>query len=127
MSSRQLVRQAWKTRVETAGYPVSLGKVPTPGPDDPPKVIALLFTDAVTVQGRKKFHRTTVHVHALADTDLEEMVTAIKTAVETADHEVAGLPVEPVSEQDLRGEDGSTTVGAVLSYACTWQETWGAP
>jgi hypothetical protein len=88
MSTRQTIREAWKTLVETTSYPVGMGEMPVLGPDDAPKAIVLLFADVVTAQGRKKFHRTTVHIQALADAEIaqpwvaiEDMVAAIKTAV----------------------------------------------
>lgn len=134
MSRRQTVREAWKAQVETAGYPVGMGEVPTLGPDDAEQAVVLVFTDAVSAQGHKKFHETTVDICALAKADLdepwvalEEMVAALKAAVETTDHTVAGILVEPVSERDLEREPGSTVVGTVLSYRFRWQERWGAP
>lgn len=134
MSRRQTIREAWKALLETTGYPVGMGKLPAPGPGDPPVAIVLRFADVVRIQGRKKFHTTTASIEALTESDLdqswvavEELVAAIKTAVETDSREIGGVLVDPVSERDIESEPGSTVAGTVLSYQFQWAETWGDP
>jgi hypothetical protein len=134
MSIRQTIRQAWKEQLETTGYPVGIGTLPTLGPDDPAACIVAVFSDTVSVQGLKKIHHTTVTIQALSDAEItdswlviERAVAAIKTAVETEDRRIAGLLIEPAGERDIPREDGSTTVGCEVAYSFAWQETWGQP
>ena len=138
MSERLRILEAWKTRLETTGYPVALGSVEALGPDDPKQALLIVpGDDQVKAQGNKVFVSLPLTIFALAEADLEKpweavetMLAAIKTAVETEDHRLNDALKRPIDRGHTRTvprDPGSTTVGAAITYQCGYEETWGTP
>lgn len=138
MSERQRILEAWKARLATTGYLVVLGEVGELGPDDPDRAIVITVgDDQVKAQGDKLFVTLPVHLSALAKADLdapwtaiEDVLAAMKAAVETEDHRLGRQLKREITRgttRTLPREPGSMTVGVAITYDCSYEETWGRP
>ena len=147
-SARLGIIAAFKTRLEAiraddgfntdAGLAVVAGEVPTLGPDDPDVAIAVLVgDDEPKAQGNALFIRLPIELAAVAKATLdapwvavEAVLEDIKRAMELQDRTLGGLAVSNIergSTRTLPRESGSTTVGAAMTYFCSYKEAWGNP
>lgn len=144
-SRRQLILEALQARVSAillaggfatdAGATVFLGETPQLGPDDPFEAIALVPDDDSVQDKGYLFVQLPVAVQALAKADLdapwetiEAILGDIKAAVELDDKTLGGLLKAPMmrgTTRTLAREPGSTTVGAGVTYICSYVEQWG--
>lgn len=121
-----------------AGRQVYLNEAPPLGPDDPEVAIAIAVNDDEPGhQAEKIVIRLPLEIHALARADLERPWLAvervlgdIKRAMELPDRTVGGLVLrqfERGTTRTLEREEGSSTVGAAVTYIFPYAELWGAP
>jgi hypothetical protein len=148
-SRRRRILEAYRERLQAitgpagffteAGRAVYLGELPMLGTDDPDDAIAILGQqDDWRQQGRAFFVRWPVTIWALTKADrddpylaLEDVLADIERAVELDDLTLGGLVYQPIvrvaPRLTLPREDGSSVVGAGVTYANEWKEGWGQP
>jgi hypothetical protein len=147
MTKRQAILTALVARVSAiaiaagfatdAGATVFLGEAAELGPDDPDAAIALVLEDDSPQDKGYLYVQLPIAVAALAKADLETpwltieaIVGDIKRAVEHEDRTLGGLLKGPMTRgatRTLTREPGSTTVGASVTYICSYVEAWGDP
>jgi hypothetical protein len=150
-ASRRLeILQAIKTRLEAitiangyntnAGQAIYMTDLPVLGPTDPDEALNLTIgDDEVLYQGVNVAAALPIEIQAIARQGQESVVALenilgdIKTAVELEDMTLGGLLVEDPRAIE-RGQtrvlprvEGSEYVGVGITYAVTYQESWGAP
>jgi hypothetical protein len=147
-STRQQIIEVFRARLlaiaagaqfETdAGATVFVNETPALGPDDPATAIAVVIgEDIPSRSGEHTILELPIEIHALANADLdapwvavEAVLADIKRAIELPDRSLGGLVkarIERGSTRTLEREDGSTTVGAGITYLVPYAEVWGDP
>lgn len=145
MASRRFTLLAFlKSHLETElGVPVFLYELPTLGPDDAAKVVAIVPDDEIPQEGSEtpSAHVVTslpLHLAALANANLEDVsepeLTAeqllgeVQAAVESAPYpdglvkELSAGPIRVLARMD--GDDG---VGSAAQYDYLLARDWGNP
>jgi hypothetical protein len=121
-----------------AGEALYIGETPSLGPDDPAAAIAIVVGDETpSYQGMQIYLELPYEIQALARADLdqpwltvEQVIADIKTAVELEDRTLGGLVKRQIKRGTVRTlgrDDGSTAVGAAVTYLAPFTETWGDP
>lgn len=147
VTRRQFYLEAFKARCETiltsggfntnAGQAVLLGELPVFGPGDPPVVISITpGDDAVRAQqGKMVATVLPIELYVIAQPDIdapwvkvEEVVADIIKAIEQDDEQLWGGAKGEIGAPSIRTiprEDGSTTIGVVVSYPVSYARAWG--
>lgn len=138
-SRRRQIIEGLKARLETTMYAVHLNEAPAFGPDDPKTAIVMVIgQDVVRQHPEHCYIMLPVSVQAIAAADLaepwlavEDVLAAIKQAIETTDRHLGGLVVGDGivrgSTRTMLREPGSTFVGVAIEYGCPHVEAWGQP
>lgn len=139
------LRDRLKAIQKTNGYATDAGRylfyaAVNLGPDDPQ--VGIVFVPGPTttdVQVDQKIITLPVELHAIGREDLddplltvEDLIGDIKRAIESAEfvkRDLAGLAMklDAGEVEPLPREEGSTIVGARLTYQVMYAEAWGNP
>lgn len=137
-----VITQADGAYFTDAGATLFAGEAPQLGPDDPAHALAVLLVDDEPRQAGPGYLVTgTLEIHAVANTALdgtslddawmlvEQLLADIKRAVELTDRKLGGLlyNMERGPARPLPRQEGSLTVGAIMTYELSWKEDWGTP
>lgn len=147
-SKRQLILEAIVDRLEAiepgndfltdAGENVYLGFEPPFGPDDPDRAIAVTVDDEQAQRTQANvLSLLPIQIAAIARASIdapwiavEEVLADIKRAIELDDRTLGGLlnhRLERGNTSTLERDEGSETVGAVITYNAQIVEGWGTP
>lgn len=147
-STRQQIIEAVKARLEAingeapfetaVGERVYVNQHPALGPDDALTAIAVVIgEDIPRGTAEHVILELPVEIHALASDHIEDcwlavepVLSDIKRAMELADRTLGGLVrrfMERGPTRTLPRDEGSTTVGAGITYVFPYIEAWGQP
>jgi len=120
-----------------AGAALYIGAAPELAEADPPAGVALVPLDAVTRESGPQWESFPIELQAIAYADLvqpwiavELIIGDVKRAIEQADRTLGSVLKGDLvrnSTRTLERVPGSKTVGAGITYVCSFVEPWGNP
>jgi hypothetical protein len=120
-----------------AGQALYIGAAPELSENDPPAGIAIVPQDAVTRENGPQWEVFPLDVQAIAYADLEQpwiavelVIGDLKRAIERTDRTLGSILKGDLvrgSTKTLERLPGSKTVGAGVTYLCSFVEPWGNP
>lgn len=148
-STRQQIIEALKARLEAirqpsdvfdtdAGATVYVNESPALGEVDPLTALVMVIGDDIPVRtGEHVMLTLPVEVQAIASDAIDDcwlavepLLSDIKRAIELPDRSLGRLlrqRLERDVTRTLPRDEGSTTVGASITYHCPYIEAWGNP
>lgn len=147
-STRQQIIEAVKARLEAidgeAPYETAVGErvyvneYPAMGPDDPLTAIVVTIGDDIPKgTAEHVILELPMEMHAIASDRIDDcwlavepVLADIKRAMEQADRTLGGLVrrfMQRGITRTLPRDEGSTTVGAGITYVFPYLEAWGQP
>ena len=120
-----------------AGQALYIGAAPELSENDPPAGIAIVPLDTTTREDGPIWETFPLDIQAIAYADLEQpwiavelVIGDIKRAIEQEDRTLSSIlkgDLDRNSTKTLERQPGSKTVGAGVTYVCSFVEPWGNP